>query len=84
MLKEKTCFPYEWLTNGNTYDKELPSIDKFYSSLKLQNISKEEYDNTIEIYKKLGCKNVKNYLKIYMELDICLQSDMFNVFRNCI
>ena len=84
MLKEKTCFPYEWLTNENLLDKELPSIDKFYSSLKLQNISKEEYDKTIDIYKKLKCKNVKDYLEIYMKLDITLQSEIFNVFRNCI
>ena len=44
LLKEKTCFPYEWLTKENIYDKELPSIDKFYSSLKLRDIKKKEYD----------------------------------------
>ena len=65
-------------------NKELPSIDKFYSSLKLQNISKEEYDKTIDIYKKLKCKNIKDYLETYMKLYITLQSDIFNVFRNCI
>ena len=84
LLKEKTAFPYEWLTKENLLDKELPSIDKFYSSLKLDNINKEEYDKTIDIYKKLGCKNVKDYLEIYMKLDITLQADIFNVFRNCI
>ena len=84
LLKEKTCFPYEWLTNENLLDKERPPFDKFYSSLKLQNITKEEYDQTIDIYKKLKCRNVKNYLEIYMKLDICLQADIFNVFRNCI
>ena len=83
-LKQKTAFPYEWLTNKNIYDKELPPIDKFYSSLRLRNISKEEYDKTIEIYKKLGCENVKDYLEIYMKLDICAQSDIFNVFRDTI
>ena len=84
LLKEKACFPYEWLTKKNIYDKELPSIDKFYSSLKLQNITKEEYYKTLEIYKKLNCKNVKDYLEIYMKLDICLQADIFNAFRNTI
>ena len=59
---KKACFPYEWLTKENIYDKELPPIDKFYSSLKLRNIEKEEYDKTLEIYKKLKCKNVKDYL----------------------
>ena len=84
LLKEKTCFPYEWLTKENIYNRELPSIDKFYSSLKLQNISQKEYDKTLEIYKKLKCKNVKNYLETYMKLDICLQSDIFSSFRNTI
>ena len=69
LLKEKTAFPYEWLTKENVFDKELPSIDKFYCSLKLQNISKEEYNKTIEFYKKLKCKNIKDYLEIYMKLD---------------
>ena len=84
MLKEKACFPYEWLTKDNIFDKELPSIDKFYSSLKLQNVSKKEYDKTIDIYKKLNVKTLKIILEIYMKLDICLQSDIFNVFRNTI
>ena len=84
LLKEKTCFPYEWLTKENSLDKQLPSIDKFYSSLKLQNITKEEYDKTIDIYKKLECKNVKDYLEIYMKLDVTLQADIFNTFKNTI
>ena len=84
LLKEKACFPYEWLTKENIHDKELPPIDKFYSSLKLQNIKKEEYDKTIEIYKKLKCKSVKDYLETYMKLDISLQADIFNSFRNTI
>ena len=84
LLKQKTCFPYEWLIKDNIYNKELPTINKFYSSLKLQNISQKEYDKTLEIYKKLECKNVKVYLKIYMKLDICLQADIFNIFRNTI
>ena len=84
LLKQKTAFPYEWLTKENIFDEKLPSIDKFYSSLKLQDIEKEEYDKTLEIYKKLKCKNVKDYLEIYMKLDICLQADIFNTFRNTI
>ena len=61
--------------------KNLPPIENFYSSLKLDNISEEDYDKTLEIYKKLNCKNIKEYLDIYLKLDICLQADIFNVFR---
>ena len=84
LLKCKTAFPYEWLNKDNIYNNELPSIDKFYSSLKLQSITKEKYNKTIEIYKKLGCKNVKNYLQTDMKLDITLQADIFSTFRNTI
>ena len=84
LLKQKTHFPYEWLTEENIYNKKLPPIENFYSSLKLQNINKEQYDETLRIYKELKCKNVKDYLEIYMKLDICLQADIFNVFRNII
>ena len=84
LLKQKACFPYEWITKENIYDKKLPSIEDFYSSLKLQNITQEQYNKTLEIYKELKCKNVKDYLEIYMKLDICLQADIFNVFRNII
>ena len=84
LLNEKTCFPYEFITKENVYNKELPSIENFYSSLKLDGISKEDYNKTLEIYKKLNCKNIKKYLDIYLKLDICLQADIFNVFRNCI
>ena len=84
LMKYKVCFPYEFITKENIYNENLPSIENFYSSLKLDGISKEDYNKTLEIYKKLNCNNIKEYLDIYLKLDICLQADIFNVFRNCI
>ena len=84
LLNEKTCFPYEFITKKNIYNKELPPIENFYSSLKLDNISEKDYNKTLEIYEKLNCKNIKEYLDIHLKLDICLQDDIFDVFRNCI
>ena len=83
LMKYKVCFPYEFMTKENIYNEYLPSIENFYSSLKLDNIS-EDYDKTLEIYKNLNCKNIKEYLDIYLKLDICLQADIFNAFRNTI
>ena len=56
----------------------------FIVFLKLDNINKEDYNKTLEIYKKLNYKNIKEYLDLYLKLDICLQADIFNVFRKCI
>ena len=83
-MKYKGCFPYEFITKENIHNENLPPIENFYSSLKLDNITKEDYDKTLEIYKNLKCKNIKEYLDIYLKLDICLQADIFNVFRNTI
>ena len=84
LLKYKICFPYEWSTKEDIYNENLPSVENFYSSLKLDNITKENYDKTLEMYKKLKCKKIKEYLNIYLKLDICLQADIYNVFRKCI
>ena len=84
LMKYKVCFPYEFITKENIYNTELPSIENFYSSLKLDGISKKDYNKTLEIYKKSNSKNIKEYLDIYLKLDICLQADIFNVFRNTI
>ena len=53
LMKYKVCFPYEWLTKENIYNENLPLIENFYSSLNLDNISQEDYDKTLEIYKKI-------------------------------
>ena len=84
LMKYKVCFPYEFITKENIYNENLPSIGNFYSSLKLEGVSEKNYYKTLLIYKKLNCKNIKEYLDIYLKLDICLQADIFNVFRNTI
>ena len=84
LLNEKTCFPYEFITKENICIENLPSIENFYSSLKLNNISEKDYNKTLEVYEKLNCNNIKEFLDIYLTLDIYLQVDIFNVLRNCI
>ena len=81
IMKKKMCFPYEWLDEKNLYNEKLPSIEKFYSKIKLDTIAKEEYDQTLEIYEKLECKNIKEFLDIYLKLDICLLTDCLEAFR---
>ena len=74
-------FPYEWINEDNLNNKELPGIKDFYSSLKLESISKEEFEQTKETYDKLKFKNIKEYLDTYLKLDITLLCDIFENFR---
>ena len=61
LLKTKIAFSYEWLNEENLYNEKLPSIEKFYSKIKLDTITREEYLQTLEIYEKLKCKNIKEF-----------------------
>ena len=64
-----------------TNKKKLPKIKDFFSSIKLETISEEEYKQTKEIYDKLEFKNIKEYLDAYLKLDITLLCDIFENFR---
>ena len=66
LMKYKVCFPYEFITKENICNDNLPSIENFYSSFKLVHISEKDYNKTLEIYKKLICKNIKEYLDKYL------------------
>ena len=55
LTKYKFCFPYEFITKENIYNENLPPIENFYSSLRLDNIFEKDNDKTLEIYKKLNC-----------------------------
>ena len=66
LLKKKACFPYEFITKGNIYNEKLPSIENFYNKIKLESITEEDYLQTLEIFKKLECENMKDYLDIYI------------------
>ena len=50
-MKYKVSFPYEFITKENIYNEELPPIKNFYSSLKLDGISQEDYNKTLEYMK---------------------------------
>ena len=81
IINKKMNFPYEWINENNLDNKDLPEIKDFYSSLKLETISEEEYKQTKEIYNKLEFKNIKEYLDTYLKLDITLLTDIFENFR---
>ena len=81
IINKKMNFPYEWINENNLDNKDLPEIKDFYSSLKLETISEEEYKQTKEIYNKLKFKNIKEYLDTYLKLDITLLTDVFENFR---
>lgn len=46
------------------------------------NISDNDYYHACEVYKKFKCKTLKDYLRLYLYVDVVLLSDIFQNFRN--
>ena len=83
LLLRKGIYPYEYMDNWNRFDEtKLPSIDKFYSNLKLENITDSDYRHANRVFKKFELKNIGEYHDLYVNSDTLSLSDVFENFRN--
>ena len=83
LLLRKGVFPYEWC---DSYDKlvtttEFPPHNCFYSNLKEDNISLEDYNHGKRTFQEFGCKNMLEYMSLYCMLDTVLLAECVMRFR---
>ena len=82
MIFEKGVFPYELMTSRDVFQQtSLPPISEFYSKLKMEGISKEEYERAMRMWSTYGCKNMQDYHDLYLKLDVTLLADVVANFR---
>jgi hypothetical protein len=62
-------------------DKNLPSIDKFYSNLYNSECSEEDYKTAQLVWHTFGCKSFLDYHNIYLASDVLLLSDVWTSFN---
>ena len=62
--------------------KELPSKEKFYSSLTDKKISDKEYEYVLNVCKKFKMKAMKDYHHLYLKCDVLLLAKLFEKSRN--
>ena len=82
--KKLQNFPYMYLKPENLNEKELPEMKEFDDILTMKKITKDEYEEVQNFYKKMKFKNLKEYLKCYLKSNITLLADIFNNFRKMI
>lgn len=81
-MMKKGIFPYEWFTSHNRLEAEFfPPKEAFYSTLTEKEVSDEEYEFGKKFFYAY-CKNMKDYLGIYLSLDVALLADIFEAYRN--
>ena len=56
---------------------ELPEKEKFFNKLSNKDISNDDYEHAIKVFKTFKCKNLLDYSILYLKTDICHLSDVF-------
>ena len=65
---QKGLCPYEWVDGLNKLKyKGLPPREAFYSRLKRETITQEEYEYALYVYEKLRCQSFLDYHLILQE-----------------
>ena len=64
------------------FKEELPSKEKFYSSLTNRKIHDKEYEHVLNFCKKFEMKTRKDYYDLHLKCYILLLADVFGKFRN--
>ena len=77
LVKRKGFYPYEYMSDFEKFKEELPSKEKFYSSLTNRKISNKEHEHVLNVWKKFEMKTIKDYDDLYLKCDVLLLADVF-------
>ena len=72
LVKQKGFYPYEYMSDFEKFKEELPSKEKFYSSLTHRKVSDKEYENVLNVWKKIEMKAMKDFHDLYLKCDVLL------------
>ena len=82
LLLRKGAYPYQYMDSWKRFNEtELPSKDKFYSKLNLEDISDDDYAHAINVWNTFNINNLGEYHDLYVQLDTALLADIFENFR---
>ena len=83
LLLRKGVYPYEYMDSWKRFNEtELPSKDKFYSTLNLEDILDDDYTHAINVWKIFNISNLGEYHDLHVQLDTTLLADIFENFRD--
>ena len=83
LLLRKGVYPYEYMDSWKRFNEtELPSKDKIYSTLNLEDILNDDNAYAINVWNTFNINNLGEYHDLYVKLDTALLADVFENFRN--
>ena len=63
-------------------ETSLPHINEFHSNLTDSNISTSDYQHTQDVWDKTSCSTLKDYVNMYLNLDVALLADIYLQWRS--
>ena len=71
-MARKGLYPYDYMNSFDRFEEEQPpSKNDFFSELNNEHISDEDYEHVLEVWEKMGVKNMGDYYDLYLSL-MCL------------
>lgn len=83
LLLRKGVYPYEYMDNPSRFmETELPPIESFYSSLRGDDITEDDYVHAQTIWSSMKMQTMQDYHDFYLKTDVLLLTDVFQNFRS--
>ena len=81
LMSKKGVYPYDYMDSFDKFNEKLPAKKDFYSILKNENISDEDYQHAQAVWNTFKLRNMGDYHDLYLKSDILLLADVFENFR---
>ena len=82
LLARKGVYPYDYVTSiDKLKETKLPPKEAFYSKLLNEEISDEDYQHALNVWKTFDCQTLQDYHDLYLKTDVLLLVDVFENFR---
>ena len=81
LLEGKGIFPYEYVSDFSVLSEtRLPPIEKFYSLLREETVTTEEYYQAVTTFSIFECRDLADYTRLYCLLDTLLLAEVMFEF----
>ena len=86
LILQKGHYPYEYMDSWSRFEETtLPPKEAFYSELKREGISDEDYAHAQAVWQAFECENLGDFHDIYLKTDVLLLADVFkNFLKTCL
>ena len=81
-LMNKGVYFYDYASSFDILEEQqLPPKEAFFNKLKDEEISVADYERAQKTFAEFGCKNLRDYMDLYVKSDALLLCDIFEYFR---